>query len=80
MLMGRINRPWQDVDYVLGYFGKTRERAKKRYLFKRQTAKKGRSQKPVLLLGCSVTWIFPYRISEAFRDKCCWSWILGGEG
>ncbi|MCP4261915.1 MAG: transposase [Planctomycetes bacterium] len=31
MLMGRKNRPWQDVDYVLSYFGKTAGRAKKAY-------------------------------------------------
>jgi hypothetical protein len=31
MLMGRKNRPWQDVDYVLSYFGKTPGRAKKAY-------------------------------------------------
>ena len=31
MLMGRKNRPWQDLDYVLGYFGKTPGRARKAY-------------------------------------------------
>jgi len=31
MLMGRKNRPWQDVDYVLSYFGKTPGRARKAY-------------------------------------------------
>jgi putative transposase len=31
MIMGRKNRPWQDVDYVLSYFGKTPGRAKKAY-------------------------------------------------
>jgi REP element-mobilizing transposase RayT len=31
-LMGRDKRPWQDVDYVLGYFGRTVRRAKKAYL------------------------------------------------
>ena len=31
MLMGRKNRPWQDVDYALSYFGKTPGRAKKAY-------------------------------------------------
>ncbi len=30
--MGRKKRPWQDVDYVLGYFGRTTSRAKKVYL------------------------------------------------
>jgi hypothetical protein len=30
--MGRDKRPWQDVDYVLGYFGRTVRRAKKAYL------------------------------------------------
>jgi len=25
-------RPWQDVDYVLGYFGKTAKHARKEYL------------------------------------------------
>jgi len=30
-LMGRRNRAWQDVDYVLSYFGETRRRAKKEY-------------------------------------------------
>jgi hypothetical protein len=29
--MGRKKRPWQDVDYVLGFFGKTTGRAKKVY-------------------------------------------------
>ena len=29
--MGRRNRAWQDVDYVLSYFGQTRRRAKKEY-------------------------------------------------
>jgi putative transposase len=31
MLMGRKSRPWQDVDYVLSYFGKTTGRARKAY-------------------------------------------------
>ena len=31
MLMGRKNRPWQDVDYVLSYFGKVPGRARKAY-------------------------------------------------
>ena len=31
MVMGRKNRPWQDVDYVLSYFGKTPGRARKAY-------------------------------------------------
>lgn len=31
-LTGRKKRPWQDVDYVLGYFGKTFHSAKKSYL------------------------------------------------
>jgi putative transposase len=31
-LMGNRNRPWQDVDYVLRYFGKTFHRARKAYL------------------------------------------------
>ena len=31
-LMGRKKRPWQDVDYVLGYFGRTTNRARKAYL------------------------------------------------
>jgi REP element-mobilizing transposase RayT len=31
VLMGKKNRPWQDVDYVLSYFGKTPGRAKKAY-------------------------------------------------
>lgn len=30
-LMGRKNRPWQDVAYVLSYFGKKPERARKAY-------------------------------------------------
>jgi REP-associated tyrosine transposase len=30
-LMGNIDHPWQDVDYVLSYFGKTRNRAIKGY-------------------------------------------------
>ncbi len=31
VLMGKKNRPWQDVDYVLSYFGKTPGRANKAY-------------------------------------------------
>jgi putative transposase len=31
-LMGEIDRPWQDVAYVLGYFGGTAGQAKKSYL------------------------------------------------
>jgi putative transposase len=31
-VMGKKKRPWQDVDYVLGYFGKTAKRARKAYL------------------------------------------------
>lgn len=31
-LMGMQDRPWQDVEYVLGYFGKTAGQAKKAYL------------------------------------------------
>ena len=30
--MGKKKRPWQDVDYVLGYFGKIAKRARKAYL------------------------------------------------
>lgn len=30
-LMGKKNRPWQDVDYVLGYFGKRAKSARKSY-------------------------------------------------
>jgi len=30
--MGRKKRPWQDVDYVLGYFGRTTNGARKAYL------------------------------------------------
>jgi len=30
-LMGRNKRPWQDVEYVLGFFGKTVEAARKAY-------------------------------------------------
>jgi hypothetical protein len=29
--MGKKDRPWQDVDYILGYFAKTPERARKAY-------------------------------------------------
>ena len=32
VLIGRRKRPWQDVDYVLKYFGKTRHRARKEYI------------------------------------------------
>ena len=32
VLMGTKKRPWQDVDYVLGYFGRTVHRARKAYL------------------------------------------------
>jgi putative transposase len=32
VLMGTTKRPWQDVDYVLGYFGRTAHRARKAYL------------------------------------------------
>jgi len=31
-LMGRKKRPWQDVDYVIGYFGRTTNGARKAYL------------------------------------------------
>ena len=31
-LMGRCERPWQDVSYVLGYFGSTLGRARKAYV------------------------------------------------
>jgi hypothetical protein len=31
VLMGREKREWQDMDYVLGYFGKQRSRARKDY-------------------------------------------------
>ncbi len=30
-LMGRTKREWQDTDYVLGYFGKSKTRARKEY-------------------------------------------------
>lgn len=32
VLMGKKKRPWQDVEYVLGYFGRSVHRAKKAYL------------------------------------------------
>ena len=31
-LVDEKTRPWQDVDYVLGYFGKTAKHARKEYL------------------------------------------------
>jgi REP element-mobilizing transposase RayT len=31
VLMGRSKRPWQDRDYVLGYFGRTPRRARREY-------------------------------------------------
>ena len=31
VLMGKKKRPWQDVEYVLGYFGETLPRARKEY-------------------------------------------------
>ena len=31
-LMGKKKRPWQDMAYVLGYFGKTPKSARKRYI------------------------------------------------
>jgi putative transposase len=31
-VMGKIERPWQDVDYVLGYFGETFKGARKAYV------------------------------------------------
>ena len=30
--MGKKKRPWQDVDYVLGYFGRTAKSARKSYI------------------------------------------------
>ncbi len=30
-LMGRIERPWQDIDYVLGYFGTKKTQARREY-------------------------------------------------
>lgn len=30
-LMGKAKRPWQDTDYVLGYFGKVKSQARKAY-------------------------------------------------
>lgn len=41
-IMGKVNRPWQDVKYVLGFFGKR---------IKRETAKESKSEKPFLLFG-----------------------------
>jgi len=32
VVMGKKKRPWQDVDYVLGYFGKTPKGARKAYV------------------------------------------------
>jgi len=31
-IMGEVKRPWQDVDYVLGYFGRTGKSAKRAYM------------------------------------------------
>jgi hypothetical protein len=31
VLMGKKDRPWQDTDYILGYFGKRPARARKAY-------------------------------------------------
>ena len=31
MLMGRLKRPWQDVEFVFSYFGATLQRARKEY-------------------------------------------------
>jgi REP element-mobilizing transposase RayT len=44
-LMGKKQRPWQDVEYVLGYFGKTVGRSKKSYLnFMEQGLDQGRRE------------------------------------
>ncbi len=44
-LMGVKERPWQDVIYVLGYFGRTSGRAKKAYLnFMEQGVARGRRE------------------------------------
>jgi hypothetical protein len=32
-LMGKAKREWQDTDYVLGYFGKSKADARKKYEF-----------------------------------------------
>lgn len=31
VLMGKVKREWQNTDYVLGYFGKSKEKARKEY-------------------------------------------------
>ncbi len=31
VLMGKVKREWQDTDYVLGYFGKSKRKARKEY-------------------------------------------------
>jgi len=44
-LMGVMERPWQDVRYVLGYFGKTCGRARKAYIsFMEQGIPRGRRE------------------------------------
>jgi putative transposase len=41
VLMGKVKREWQDTDYVLGYFGKSKGKARKEY---ESFVKKGFSQ------------------------------------
>ena len=50
VLMGQVERPWQDTDYILGYFGKERKDARRAYLsFVSKGVGKGR--KPELTGG-----------------------------
>jgi len=48
-VMGKTKRPWQDVDYVLGCFGKTARRARREYM---------------LFLGCHRVGHVPSRTGE----------------
>jgi len=43
-LMGKVTREWQSTDYVLGYFGKSKRKARKGYeLFVKEGFSKGRN-------------------------------------
>jgi putative transposase len=67
-LMGKMSRPWQDTEYVLGFFGKTLREARRdleRYVT--QWALKGRC--PELTGGGLIRSAGGWRaVKEAFRD------------
>ncbi len=67
-IIGRINRPWQDTDYVLLYFGKTRAAAIKEYISYVKSGI-GQGRRPDLMEGGLIKGIDGWEKTDGIHEK-----------